>query len=88
MYALMVFKVFQKLFTTLYIINFLFASLKLLTETYSNPPQISLLCDWSMFSSADLSLAAGKILKNSLVRGGFRYEFTESQAASCKHLQC
>ncbi len=28
------------------------------------PPQNSLLCDWPMFSSANLSLAAGKIHKN------------------------
>jgi hypothetical protein len=45
-----------------------------------------------MFSSADLSLAAGKMRKNLLVKGGFRqgfrYEFTESEAASCMHLQC
>jgi hypothetical protein len=32
-----------------------------------------------MFSSACLSLAAGKMRKNKLVRGGFRYDFTESQ---------
>jgi hypothetical protein len=38
-----------------------------------------------MFSSADLSLAAGKMRKNQLVTGGFRYDFTESQAASFKH---
>jgi hypothetical protein len=38
-----------------------------------------------MFSSADLSLAAGKMRKNLLlVTGGFRYDFTESQAASCQ----
>ncbi len=46
------------------LINFLFASLKLLTyfeNAYLNPPQNSLLCDWSMFSSADLSLAAEKM---------------------------
>jgi hypothetical protein len=41
-----------------------------------------------MFSSADLSLAAGKMRKHYLVTGGFRYDFTESQAASCKHFQC
>ncbi len=43
------------------VINFLFASLKLLTNfenAYWNPPQSSLLCDWSMFSSSHLSLAA------------------------------
>jgi hypothetical protein len=38
-----------------------------------------------MFSSADLSLAAGKMRKNERVIGGFRYDLTESQAASCKH---
>ncbi len=45
------------------IINFLFASLKLLTNfenVYWNPPQNFLLCDWSMFSSADLLLVSGK----------------------------
>jgi len=43
-----------------------------------------------MFSSAYLSLAlaAGKMRKNYLVTGGFRYGFTESQAASCNHFQC
>jgi hypothetical protein len=58
----MVFKIFPKLFTTLYN-NFLIASLKLITNfenTYSNPPQNSLLCDWSIFSNAELSLAAGE----------------------------
>jgi hypothetical protein len=38
-----------------------------------------------MFSSADLSLALGKMRKNELVIGGFRDDFTESQAASCMH---
>ncbi len=54
------------------IINFLFASLKLLTNfenAYCNPP--FLLWDWSMFSSADLSLAAGTMRENELVTGGF-----------------
>jgi hypothetical protein len=41
-----------------------------------------------MFSSAGLSLAAGKMRRNKLVTGGFRYDFTESQAASSKHFQC
>jgi hypothetical protein len=41
-----------------------------------------------MFSSADLSLAAGKMRKNYLVTGGFQYGFTESQAVYCKHFQC
>ncbi len=36
----------------------------------------SLLCDWSMFSSAHLSLDTGKIRKNYLVSGGFLYDFT------------
>jgi hypothetical protein len=62
----MVFKVFQKLFTTVpyTIIYFLFASLKLLSnlKCLLNPPQISFLCDWSMISSADLSLAAENYL--------------------------
>ncbi len=49
------------------ITNFLFASLKLLTNfenAYWNPPRNSSLCDWSMFSSASLSFAAGKLRKN------------------------
>jgi hypothetical protein len=50
----------------------------MLTETLLKK---SLLCDWSMFSSDDLSLAAGKMRKNLLATGGFRYDFTESQAA-------
>jgi hypothetical protein len=42
-----------------------------------------------MFSSPDLSLAAGKMRENYLVTGGgFRYYFTETQAASCKRFQC
>ncbi len=44
-YALVVFKVFQKLFTIYTIINFLFASSKLLTnfeKAQLNPPQNSL----------------------------------------------
>jgi len=41
-----------------------------------------------MFSSDDLSLASGKMRKNYLVTEVFRYDFTEAQAASCKHLQC
>ncbi len=44
-----------------------------------------LLCDWLMFSSADLSLAVGKMRMNQIVTVGFRYDFTESQAASCKY---
>jgi hypothetical protein len=40
------------------------------------------------FSSADLSLAEGKMCKNQLVTGGFRYDFTESQAAFCNHFHC
>jgi hypothetical protein len=43
--------------------NFLIASLKLLTNfdnAYWNPHQNAFLCDWSMFASANLSLAAGE----------------------------
>jgi hypothetical protein len=50
----MVFNVFQKLLLPL------FASFKLLT------PQNSLLSDWSVFSIADLSLAAGKCARINL----------------------
>jgi hypothetical protein len=63
-YALMVWRSFKS-FSLLYtIINFLFGSLKLLTNfenAYWNRLPNSILCDWSMFSSADLSLAAGKM---------------------------
>jgi hypothetical protein len=41
-----------------------------------------------MYSSASLSLAAGEMRKNLLVTGDFRYDFTESHAASYKHFQC
>jgi hypothetical protein len=54
------------------IINVLLASLKLLTNfenSYGNPPQNSLLCDWSKFSSAHLLLAAGKINLSQKVSG-------------------
>jgi len=50
--------------------NFLFASFKRLTNfehAYWNHPQNSILCDWSMFSSVDLSMASGKMCKNWLV---------------------
>ncbi len=56
-------------------------------NAYWNPPQNSLPCDWSFFTSADLLLAAEKILKELIVTGGLRYDFTESQAASCLHFQ-
>ncbi len=59
--------VFQKILLPFPIITFLFASLKLLKNlenAYWNPPQNSLLFDWLIFSSADLSLAAGKMCKN------------------------
>ncbi len=65
-YVLMVFKVFQKLSLPYTEINFLFASLKLLTSlknAYFNPFQSSL-CDWLIFCIADLSLAARKMRKN------------------------
>ncbi len=69
LYLMMVFQVFRNLFTILYIYKiFYFASLKLLTN-FENTyllyrPQNSFLCDWSMFSGAVLSLAAGKMRKN------------------------
>jgi hypothetical protein len=49
------------------ILTFYCAFLKLLTnfkKRLLNPSQNSLLCDWSMFYSADLSLAAGMNLQN------------------------
>jgi hypothetical protein len=65
----MVFKIFRKLSLPNTIINFLFASLKLhnnFENAYWNPPQNYLLCDWLMFSTADLSLSAGKIARINL----------------------
>jgi hypothetical protein len=44
---------------------------------YKNPPQNSLLFDWSMFSSVDPSLAAEKMPKCKYVTGAFQYDFTE-----------
>ncbi len=35
-------------------------------SAYWNPPHNSLLCDWSMFSSVDPTLAAGKMCENNL----------------------
>ncbi len=58
------------------IINFLFASLKLLTyfeNAYWNPPQNFLLCGWSV-------LLQGKCGRSTLSPAGFRSYFTESQA--------
>jgi hypothetical protein len=60
------FEVFQKVFTILYSFKlFLFFLWNYLhtnfENAYLNPYQNSLLCDWSMFSNADLSLAAGKM---------------------------
>jgi hypothetical protein len=81
-YALMVFKVFQKFFTTLYSITYYFR--KCLLKPFS---VIGTYRYWYMFSGTDLSLAAGKMRRNLLVTGGFRYDFTESQAAFCMHFQ-
>jgi hypothetical protein len=86
------FKGLQKSFAMHWtIITFLFASsklliLKMLTETLL----IILLCDCSMLSSSSVnpSWAAGKMCKNTLVTGGFRYDFTESLAASFMHFKC
>jgi hypothetical protein len=70
-YALMVFSLCFKNFSLPYtIINFLFDSLKLVSNSenaYWNPSQIPFNRDWSMFSSADLSLAARKMPKNLIV---------------------
>ncbi len=82
--VMMVFLLFQSFSLPYTMINFLFASLKLLTNFENsswNPPRNSFFCDWSMFSCADLLLAGGKICKNALVTGSFRYDFTESQVA-------
>ncbi len=62
--------------------------LQIFENAYWNPPQNSLLCDWSIFSSADLSLAAEKMRKNYFVTWSFGSGFTESQAASCMHYDC
>jgi hypothetical protein len=51
--------------------------LKMLTETLIRIP----------IPSGDLSLADEKMRKNQLATGRFRYDFTEPQAASCKHFQ-
>jgi hypothetical protein len=42
----------------------------------------------SLLSSVELSLAAGKMCENKLVSGGFKYDFTESQAVLSKPFQC
>ncbi len=82
---MIVFKVFQKLFTTntLQIENFLLLLwinliiLKMLTETFLT------LCDWvwSMFSNVEPSLAAGKMCQIYLSHAAFCIK--GSQAASC-----
>ena len=79
MYALTVSRSFKSFSVSYIIIIFLFASLKLLTNfenAYRNPPQNFLLCDWSMFPSADLSLAAGKLRKYELVTGGLKVQLS------------
>ncbi len=48
---------------------------KMFTETLLKIP----LCDWPMFSSADFSLAGGKCTRV-FDTGGFRYDFSGSQA--------
>jgi hypothetical protein len=63
------------------ILTFCCAVLNLLTNfgnDYRNPPQNSLLCDWSMFYSTDLS----KWLQGKCAR------INLSQPASCKDIQC
>jgi hypothetical protein len=66
-YARMVFKAFQKLFITLYYYYLFICFFEILANfenPYRNPPQNFVLCDWSMFCNADLSLAAGKMRGN------------------------
>jgi hypothetical protein len=66
-YALMVSKLFKSFSRPYTIINFIFASLKLLINfenAYRNPLHNFLLCDWPMFYSVDASLAAEKMHKN------------------------
>ncbi len=73
-------------FEGLYILISTFCVCTNFYNDYWNPPQSSLLCDCLM--SGDLSLASRNMRKNWSVTGGFRYDFTESQAASCTHFQC
>jgi hypothetical protein len=48
---------------------------------------VSTFCAWADVFQG-LSSAAEKMDKHSLVTGGFRYDFTEAQAAFCEHFQC
>ncbi len=77
----MVFKVFQMLFTSLYSYQLFVCFFEIFTYFENanwNPPQNSLLCDWSIFSSADLALAAGKMCKNELITGIYcSYSFVQ-----------
>ncbi len=75
------------------IINFLFASLKLLTN-FDNaycevkPPQSSFLCDWSMFFSADLSWLkenAKEVTFNRRLSGMISQNHRRT---CCMHFQC
>jgi hypothetical protein len=78
----MVFQVFKKILLPITIINFLFASLKLLKifkNAYWNSPQNSLLFDWLMFSTV--------VLTSHWLQGKCAW-VNLSQAASCKHFQC
>jgi len=59
-YATMVFRPFNSFPIHYTIINFLFTSLNMISETLL---KILFFCDWSMFYSANLSLVAGKIRK-------------------------
>jgi hypothetical protein len=62
----MVLKPFKSFSLPYTIINFLLDSLKLLTNfenAYWDPPKNLFFCDYSMFSSVNLSLAAGKMCK-------------------------
>ncbi len=87
MYAPMLSRSFKCFSLPYRIINFLFVSLKLLTNLKKcllKPISV----DFSMFPIANLSLAAGKMRKYKFVTGSFPYDFTESHTASCVHVQC
>jgi hypothetical protein len=80
--------VFQGLFKSFslpFTYKLFFASLKLLTNfenAYCNPPQISLLCDWSLFSSSNLSLAAVSKRRFRVLEAGYRKDFKNSKVIS------
>jgi hypothetical protein len=83
------FKVFQKLFITLIQILTFFATLKNFENADRNPPQNSLLCGWSIFSSAILSLTASENAQELTCHRRLTVCFTNhAYAASCMQYQC